>query len=299
VPILTQAIEVEKVSMYRGGTRAERPLRALWITNTSALTLERGTFTVLDGDAFAGEGLIDPLKPGEKRLLSYATDLAVVVSEKQEMQGRRVTRLRSERGVLILHRDERDKRTYTVRNEDALPRTVVIEHPVRTGWTLDPAGAKPAETSTTAYRFRLTVASKQTATLDVSETHVGETRYSVDSLTDDQIQVMLAGSANPALEQALRAIAAKRNEIATIDRAIAAQQGQIDVIFKDQERVRENMQALKGSAEEKQLVQRYVKELDEQENRIAALRAEQQRLRASGESALKELSALIEKIDVS
>jgi uncharacterized small protein (DUF1192 family) len=59
------------------------------------------------------------------------------------------------------------------------------------------------------------------------------------------------------------------------------------------------MQALKGSAEEKQLVQRYVKELDEQENRIAALRAEQQRLRASGESALKELSALIEKIDVS
>jgi hypothetical protein len=243
--------------------------------------------------------LIDPLKPGEKRLLSYATDLAVVVSEKQEMQGRRVTRLRSERGVLILHRDERDKRTYTVRNEDALPRTVVIEHPVRTGWTLDPAGAKPAETSTTAYRFRLTVASKQTATLDVSETHVGETRYSVDSLTDDQIQVMLAGSANPALEQALRAIAAKRNEIATIDRAIAAQQGQIDVIFKDQERVRENMQALKGSAEEKQLVQRYVKELDEQENRIAALRAEQQRLRASQESAVKELSALIETIDIS
>lgn len=298
VPILSASVEAEKVSMYRAGSRVERPLRALWLTNSSALTLERGTFAVLDGDAFAGEGLIDPLKPGERRLLSYATDLGVVVAEKQEMQGRRVTRLRSERGVLVVHRDERDRRVYTVRNEDREPRVVVIEHAVRAGWTLDPAGPKPAETSTTAYRFRLPVASKQTATLDIAETHAGETAYSVDSLTDDQIKIILAGAANPALEEALRGIGAKKAEIAAIDRAIAVIQAQIDAIFKDQQRVRENMQALKGSAEEKQLVQRYVRELDEQETRITTLRAEQQKRQAEKEKVVRELTEMIEKIDI-
>ena len=83
VPILQARIDAEKVSVWNPSQSAV--LRALWLDNTSELTLDGGSFNVLEGDAFAGEGLMDPIKPGEKRLLSYAADLGVLVDAKQKI----------------------------------------------------------------------------------------------------------------------------------------------------------------------------------------------------------------------
>ena len=41
------------------------------------LTLDGGSFSVLEHETFAGEGLIDSIRPREKRLASYAVDLAL------------------------------------------------------------------------------------------------------------------------------------------------------------------------------------------------------------------------------
>ena len=255
VPILSAPVEIDKVTLVAPGS-GTRPLRALWLTNTSGQTIDNGSFTVIEADAFAGEGLIATLKPGERRLLSYATDLAVVVSDKRESEIRRVTRIRSVRGVLVVTRDERDRRAYKVRNEDREPRTVVIEHPVRVGWTLDAGVSKPAETSPAAYRFRITVAPKETATLEVVETHAGDTSYGIDSLNDDQVRVILTGVSDPNVEQALRAVMEKKAALAAVEWQIGEMGTRIEGIFRDQARVRENMRSLKGSAEERQLVQR-------------------------------------------
>jgi hypothetical protein len=43
---------------------------------------------------------------------------------------------------------------------------------------------------------------------------------------------------------------------------------------RDQARIRENMKALKGSVEEKALLQRYTKQLDSQEDRLGTLNKE-------------------------
>ena len=81
---------------------------------------------------------MDPVKPGEKRLLSYAADLALLVDAKQDAADpERVTSLRIARGVMIMQRELREKRTYTVRNEDSKARTLVIEHPNRAGLEAD------------------------------------------------------------------------------------------------------------------------------------------------------------------
>ena len=91
VPILQARIDAEKVSVWNPSQSSV--LRALWLDNTSALTLDGGSFNVLEGDAFAGEGLMDAIKPGEKRLLSYAADLGVLVDAKQKAENQRVTRV--------------------------------------------------------------------------------------------------------------------------------------------------------------------------------------------------------------
>jgi hypothetical protein len=82
VPILQARIDAEKVSVWNPAE--SYVLRALWVNNTSGLTLDGGSFNVLEGDAFAGEGLVDAIKPGEKRLLSYAADLGLLVDAKTE-----------------------------------------------------------------------------------------------------------------------------------------------------------------------------------------------------------------------
>ena len=90
VPILQARIDAEKVSVWNPSQSSV--LRALWLDNTSELTFDGGSFNVLEGDAFAGEGLMDPIKPGEKRLLSYAADLGVLVDAKQKVATLRAAR---------------------------------------------------------------------------------------------------------------------------------------------------------------------------------------------------------------
>jgi len=85
VPIAQTEMAAEKVSLWSGTDRSGRPLRGLWLKNTSPLTFDGGSFSVLENEVFAGEGLTDSIKPGERRLISYATDLGLLVeaSKKQ------------------------------------------------------------------------------------------------------------------------------------------------------------------------------------------------------------------------
>jgi hypothetical protein len=61
----------------------------------------------------------------------------------------------------------------------------------------------------------------------------------------------------------------------------------------DQQRLRENMKALRGSDEERQLLRRYTTQLNEQEDRLAALEREIATEKAAAEKADQELSDLI------
>jgi len=296
VPIVNAEIGAEKVSLWNESLGTSRPLRALWLTNTSNLTLDGGSFNVLEDETFAGEGLVEALKPGEKRLLSYAIDLGVLVDTKRESQRQRVTRVRIARGVMLQTSEEREQKTYTVRNEDTSPRTLVIEHPVRPEWKLTDAPA-PAETSTGYYRFRLTVEPKTTATLVVNQSRPIESRFALTSVTDDQIALFARQrSISPEVEAALRRILAQKNVVADLASQIATRQSDITRIFDDQNRVRENMKVLKGSAEEKALLLRYTRQLDEQENRLDALRKEVQELEAKKNQAQAELNKMIQDL---
>ena len=129
-------MEAEKVSLWNAGLNSPRPLRALWLTNSSPLTLDGGSFTILENEAFAGEGLTDPIKPGEKRLLSYAADLGVRVATQSEIAPQRVTHVRIAHGTMVQTCELRQETTYTVRDDDTTPRVVLVEHPLRPGWSL-------------------------------------------------------------------------------------------------------------------------------------------------------------------
>jgi hypothetical protein len=296
VPILQSRIDAEKVSVWNPSESSV--LRALWVNNTSNLTLDGGTFNVLEGDAFAGEGLMDAIKPGEKRLLSYAADLGVLVDAKQKADNQRVTKVIIKHGLMTQSTEERQENTYTIRNRDASAREVVIEHPARPGWKLTD-DEKPAESSASFHRFQLTVEPKKTTTLLVKEHRPISNRYQLSNLTDNDIKLFLDQKMiNADVEKALRRIVAQKNDIAVLEAVITGRRAQVSSISDDQQRVRENMKALKGSAEEKALVERYVRELNEQEDRVQSLRREIAETQQKRDTAQGTLNAMIEALQM-
>ncbi len=292
VPIVQAPIVAEKVSIWNDSSRLTRPQRALWLTNSSGLTLDGGSFNVIEEGAFAGEGIFEPIRPGEKRLVSYATDLALTAGSQQDNRYERVSRVRVSRGAMIQEREVRERKTYTFRNADSSPRTVIIEHPARAGYELR-GEARPAETLPGWLRFRLPVPPGQTASLVVEEGRPMEATYALGSLTGDQVEAFVRDkSISREVEDALRRILRQGQELEGLEAQIDGVKGQTEEIFKDQERLRENMKSLRGSVEEKSLLQRYTNQLNEQEDRLAALRNELRDLEEKQQRAQSDLERL-------
>jgi len=299
VPIVQVHVATEKVSLWNASLNSPRPLRALWLTNSSSLTLDGGSFSVLENEAFAGEGLTDAIKPGEKRLLSYAADLGVRVNSKTEGEPQRVTRVRIVRGAMIQTSESRQDTSYIIRNDDTTPRTVLIEHPLRAGWTLSESGPKPEETTSTSYRFRETIEPKATSKFTVRESSPLDARFQLTNLTDDQITVFLQQkSINPEIEAAFHKIVAQKDKVASLDAEIARREAETTKIYDDQQRLRENLKALKGSAEERALTQRYTQQLSDQETRLETLQRESADFQAKRDQAQSELDDVIESLSL-
>jgi len=296
VPVVQSAIDAEKVSVWNEQAGLRRPQRALWITNSSGLTLDGGSFSVLEEETFAGEGIFDPIRPGEKRLVSYATDLALNVSSKQGSDQQRVTRVRVYRGTMTHQSEVRETKTYTFRNEDDSPRTVIVEHPVRSGYELR-STAQPVETTAGWMRFRLEVGAKQTAALVVAEARPVVASYTISNIDSNLIATFVQQrSIDKSVEEALRKVLAQKDAIAALEVQKDARDEETGKIYDDQQRLRENMKALKGSPEEKALVQRYVQQLNAQETRLEDLRKEIAQLEAKKDSAQADLDSMIEAL---
>ena len=302
VPIVQSPIEAERVTLITANENDPAqsiPLRALWLRNTSGLTLDGGTFNVLEQDAFAGEGIMDLLHPGERRLLSYAADRAVgVVKDNNRMGSRTVTRVSVVKGVMSMYAEEREATTYIVHNADSVARQVVLEHPIRSGWKLLD-DMKPEESSATRYRFRVAVEPGKTETFTINECRPEVSRIYVSNVTDNQLAAYVhEGSVKPELEAELRKVLAKKFDIFNVDQDLKSVQQEMELIDKDQSRLRENMKALKGSPEEKALLQRYTKQLDGQEDRLAALQKEAANRKAKRNQLQSELDAMVMKLAI-
>jgi len=295
LPILQAEVGGEKVATFRASDGEAHPRLAFWLRNTSKFTLDAGAVTVIDSDAFAGEGLMETVQPGESRLLSYAVDLGTVVSTAGGTRSERTERVVAAGGMLRLYAKSVETATYRIRNNNDAPRSVILEHPLRPEWEL--AGATPAETSANYYRFRVEVKPKTTAEFTVREELPKESAVAYSSVTPDQIAVWVrAKTIDPELEKRLRAVAAAQGEVNDLSTKIAALDREQNEIFKDQERVRGNLQRLGQSPDEATLRARYVRQLNAQEDRLAALKTDRGKLESLREAAQGRLEALVEKL---
>lgn len=291
VPILQAKLDAQKVTLWNAGESV--PLRALWLTNSNGLALDAGTFDVVDDGAFAGEGLFDTIGAGQKRLVSYAADPAVQVSTKESSPPQQVTRIRIAKGLMITTRELRQTETYEVSDSDTKPRTVVIEHPVQQGWKLS-NNLKPDETTESFYRFKVSVKPHESNKLVVEETRPEVIQMGLGNLTDQQVELLARQQRlTPEMKSAFHKILDQKNVVAAFDSQINERQQELSNISTDQDRIRENMKALKGGAEEKQLLDRYVRELNSQEDRLSSLRSQIADLKTKRQQAAVQFDQIL------
>jgi Carboxypeptidase regulatory-like domain len=299
VPIVQTEIEAEKISLWSGTSGSGRPLRGLWLKNSSPFTLDGGSFSVLENEVFAGEGLTDPIKPAERRLISYATDLGLLVDAASNSQPQHISRVKIAKGVMTQVSELRERTLYTARNQSETAQTLIIEHPARPEWRLASTAKEPDEKAPGVYRFRVEVASKATASLPVEEVRTLFTTFQLSTLNEDQISLLVKqGTITAEMAQAFAKIATQKAEVAKLEEEMENRQKDIDRIVEDQGRLRENMKALRGTAEEKALLQRYTRQLDEQETRLDTLRENIQNTEAQRDKANLELTKMIEDLQL-
>ncbi len=197
IPILQTHMKGERVSIYRSSegdseSAPSRPRSGLLLKNTSQLTLEDGSLTVLDGDAYAGEALLERLKPSEERLVSFALDLGTLIRVETWLSGEPTYLVKAVRGVINAHRYTTREKRYTLINQTDHARVVYLEHPVDEDWELAGGTAKPEVKTAKHYRFRVKLDPHQKLEYPVKERKAYIESYALTSFGRKELELFIA-----------------------------------------------------------------------------------------------------------
>jgi hypothetical protein len=261
----------------------------VWLENTSKLTLDSGSFSIFESGEFAGEGLLDPIHPGEKRLLSYATDQAVRVKVTNRDNKRTLHHVSIQKGVIVETHMNVVSETYSATNSADVDRVVLLEHARRNnGWTLDD-GLKAEETSPNLYRFKVSVAAHSTAKLEVRERGPQYTTVTLNANAGQQEYLLDLVKRVPDAVDKLKPVIDAETALADLETKIADAEKTEKTAAADEARDRENLTALKGNDAAK----RFVDELNRAEDQLQATRKQMADLELEKQAATEKLEGLI------
>jgi hypothetical protein len=290
IPIITDDIAVERVSIYNQGMLAQHPLNGVRLKNTTGKHLQQGPITVLDGNSYGGDARIDNLPPGQERLISYAIDLQVQGNATNQRQESRIQTGKLVKGMLQLTRKRVFTQDYVMENRAEHDKMIIVEHPFRTGWKLVDS-PKPLETTDTLYRFRDTVPAGKTLTLVVREEIIeGETIAILPSdLGQLEFYSRMGEIPKDVRDALLKAMSLKSGMIDT-ERQIKERQQQLTEITQEQQRIRENMATVSQTS---QYYTRLLTKLNDQETAIEKLQGEVEQLKRTYDRQLKDLETYL------
>ncbi len=296
LPFFRERVDARRLYIYDESNGSQHPLRAAEITNASGATLDGGAITVYDAGAYAGEALVETIKTGDKRLISYAVDLGTRITTAYDSSSKLQREFHFRRGVLTTNTAVREIKTFTVRNVDDQAKTVIVEHPVRPGYEL--IDMDPAEKTATAYRFEIEVGADATAKFPLVEERMLVQTIGITNLTHDQIMSWVVNKdLSEEGREKLRQIADLKRELADAQTELTRVEQSINELNQDQGRLRSNISTLRSVPGQEQKVMQYSETLAAQEVTLVSLRDQQTALRQRIDERQREVNALIETME--
>ncbi|MGH9957371.1 MAG: carboxypeptidase regulatory-like domain-containing protein [Pyrinomonadaceae bacterium] len=309
IPILQARMEGERVSIFsaresctestgEASVGCSRPMSGLLLKNTSPLTLEDGSLTVVDGDAYLGEALMERLKPSEERLISFALDLGTLVNVREVEERSPTFLVKAVNGVIEAHYYNTRKKIYGFVNQTPHARTIYLEHPIEEDWELTADTLKPETTTKKHYRFRVKLEPHQKLELPVKEREEMMETYALANFTRSELDLfVIRRYVDESTRIVLERLIDLKGRVVAADKQLAELAKEAEEIAKDQGRLRENIQALTSTSEAKQLIARYVTKANDQETRLEEIEKsrrsmieERARLQMELDSAIRSLN---------
>lgn len=299
IPIVQAKMDGERVAIYNEAVRKDRPFSGVLLKNGTGLTLESGSMTVIDGNAYAGEALMERLKPKEQRLISFALDLGTSIRVRNTGNTEPAKVLKIVDGVLQVQYFRTDERTYEVSNQTDRPKVLYVEYPIRDGWELTEDSPKPDYSTQRYYRFRVELAGLEDKKLTIKMRQPTTESFQLTTLNRNDLQLFFSkGYINTETREQLEKIIDIRSQIAQIDGTLQSFDQEVRQIEDDQKRIRENIEALSKTPEAKVLIARYIAKANDQETRLEDIGKQRKTLDARKTQLQAELAAAIRRFTV-
>jgi len=290
VPIVQQSFEGKSVLYYQKAARAQNPMRAVEFKNTTSLTLEGGPVTVFNESSYAGEAMLETTMPNDLKLVPYAVELSVRISDSLQFAEGLVSSIVISRGLATLNSSQVRRTTYTIQSKIAKEETLYIEHP-----RLDERASlrdktRLMESTESSYRFKLNLPALQTTQFIVEEVSPLSDQMQLQQANPQQLlylanQNLLQASVKQLIQQAIE----QQKQVQFLQAAFQQMNQRETQLAEQQKRIRENLQALADRASEKELRDRYVKSLSQQEDELEALQKEKVAMKLKIEQARQQL----------
>ena len=274
VPILHRSFEGKRVAVYNADIRERNPMSAVKFRNTSGMTLEGGPVTVLEDEIYVGESMIETMKPGEEKLVPYAVELGCQVLSLRDNQLREVHLAQIYHGTLYLHRHRIVSTSYQVHStmDDVLD--LHLQHRYHPDWELIDT-EKPDDKNENFYTFRVKVAPGEHKEFVVQEKGDATETWSIQNVEREDVAVWLEKKyVDRDTWTTLNKLADINERISTLEHWVKHREKEIEDIFGNQKRLRENLSSLGDSQGEQSLRERYIDALSSEEDRLRDLRAQ-------------------------
>ncbi len=279
IPIIQTKMDGERVTVYNESVRKDRPFSGVLLKNNTDLTLESGSLTVLDSDAYAGEALMDRLKAKEQRLISFALDLGTHVRVRDEADREPAKLVKVVNGVFQVHYFQTSRKTYQITNQTGRKKVLYIEYPVEDGWKLSDDSPKPDYVTQKYYRFRVELDKFEEKEMKITVRQGLADNYQLTSLSRNDLALFVSQRyINEETRAKLEKLIDIRVRLGEIEQKLEGFDDEIEAIESDQKRLRENIEALSKTAEAKTLIARYIQKANDQETRLEEMEKERKAL---------------------
>ncbi|MDR1791605.1 MAG: DUF4139 domain-containing protein [Propionibacteriaceae bacterium] len=244
IPLVQGELKARKVSIWQAADikkDADRPILGVQLENTTGAQLPAGAVTVYDDNLFAGDALLNFVPQNAERIIGYGYDLAVRCSRESESDDS-VVFVKVVDSVAKLTFESRMRTTYTLVNESASARTLLIEHPREAGESLVvPVDGEKREK---CFRIECELAPGETKKLLVET--VAPRYEGVEIAKADEVKLLWASGAAPAgaAKDALEKALDLQRRRAKLRAALSESEKREKRLVDEQARIRENLLAV-------------------------------------------------------
>lgn len=296
LPFVSREVPMERIALYQPETHPRHPLASVEIRNDGNTGLPPGVLTLyeesklLKGTSFVGDASLAVVPVNDKRMISYALDSKTTI-DRDVKNTSQEGRISVSKGIIRTAHTSRMETVYTVKAPEKEDRVLVIEHPRQGGYDLVDPKAKDIEMTETHYRLRVPLKAGESKALSVMMERENYSSYSIINLSHDQLVAYSTtrGKLDTNARRAFAKLASARAAIDEVDTKVREVERQKQSIFRDQDRVRENLRSLSGTSD---IQQKYLRKLNEQEDQVTKLDAMREKLaalRVEREQALKDM----------